>query len=70
MVALGENGHRIHMRLFEGRDEIGRIEVGADAANMLGCVEIEVDLAVAQRLVGTGIGHSLAPVRVCDPAAN
>jgi hypothetical protein len=34
-------------------------------------MEVEVDLAVAQRLVGTGVhDYSLAPVRVWEPEAN
>ena len=62
VMALGEDGDRVDMRLLERRHEVVGIERRADAGDMLGGVEVEVDLAVAQRLVGrVGMIYSLAP---------
>lgn len=69
MVAFGEDRDGVHMRVFQGRNEVGRVKVPADIGNVLGCVEVEVDLAITQRLVSSG-DHSLAPVWVGDPSAN
>ncbi len=70
VVALGKNGNAIDMRLLQRRDEICRVKILADIRDMLGRMKIQMNLAITHRLVGTGFGHSLAPVRVCDPAAN
>ena len=58
------------MGRFQRPDEILGVERRADPRNVLRGVEIEVDLAVAQRLVGSGHDYSLAPDRVSAPAAN
>ena len=58
---------------LQGRDEGIGIEGGADAGNVLGGVEVEMDLPIAQRLGVLGVhvsDYSLVPVRDCAPAAN
>ncbi len=70
MVALGEDGDRVHMRRLEGAHEILCIEVRADGRDMLGGMKVEMDLAITQWLVGRRHDYSLAPERVCEPAAN
>ena len=64
VVALGEDGDRVDVRPLQRRDEIVGIERRADRRDVLGGVEVEVDLAIAERLVGLG-GHvySLEPER-------
>ena len=50
-MALREDGDRVDVGLGEGAGEILRVEARADARNPLGGVEIEMDLAVAHKLV-------------------
>ena len=46
VMALGEDGDGIDVRLGEGSAELVRIEARADARNPLGGVEVEMDLTV------------------------
>ena len=74
-MALGEDRDRIDMRRLQRVGEILGVEGGTDPRDMFRGVEVEMDLAVAERLRlqfghdGPFGSHSLVPERVCAPAA-
>lgn len=70
MVALGEHRDGIHFCGLEGRNELLGVEGSSDVRNVLGGVEVEMDLAVAQWLVGRSHTHSLEPEVPIEPPAN
>jgi hypothetical protein len=77
-MALGKDRDRVYMSQPEGGLEAGRIEGRADAGDLLGGVEIEVDLAVSHgghRRRSPGCSMSVRALTVpvagrrCGPAA-
>ena len=60
------------MRRLKCLDEVLGVKILADFWNVLRGVEVEMDLAIAQRLdrAVDGHGHSLFPLRLIAPAAN
>ena len=66
VMALGKQRDRIYMAAFQGLLELVSVEVGSDAGNVFGRVEVEVDLAKTKdvRTHGSWKASGLTVLRV------